>query len=62
MLPGVDRAFQINVVGPLPAGNYTALVVLNYGSDEQDVAGAIDFTLTEPLLERGTPEQGTSVP
>jgi len=62
VLPGVDRAFQINVVGPLPAGNYTALVVLNYGSDEQDVAGAIDFTLTEPLLERGTPEQGTSVP
>lgn len=62
VLPGVDRAFQINVVGPLPAGNYTALVVLNYGSDEQDVAGAIDLILTEPLLERGTADQGSSVP
>lgn len=53
VLPGVDRAFQINVVGPLQAGNYTALVVLNYGDEERDVAGAIDFVLTEPLLERG---------
>lgn len=51
VLPGTERAFQINVVGPLPAGNYTALVVLNYGSDEVDVAGAIDIFLEEPLLE-----------
>ena len=56
VLPGIDRAFQINVVGPLPAGNYTALVVLNYGDPELDVAGAIDFTLDEPLLEQGTSE------
>lgn len=59
VLPGVDRAFQINVVGPLPAGNYTALVVLDYGDEEQEVAGAIDFALDEPLLERGA---GTSEP
>jgi hypothetical protein len=56
VLPGIDRAYQINVIGPLPAGNYTALVVLNYGNEEQDVAGAIDFTLTEPLLEPRVPE------
>lgn len=51
VLPGTERAFQINVLGPLPAGNYTALVVLNYGSDEVDVAGAVDILLEEPLLD-----------
>lgn len=51
VLPGGERAFQINVVGPLPVGNYTALVVLDYGDSEQEVAGAHDFTLTEPLTE-----------
>lgn len=56
VLPGIDRAFQINVIGPLPAGNYTALVVLNYGDDERDVAGTIDFTLDEPLLEPNVSE------
>lgn len=52
-LPGIDRAFQIDIVGPLPAGNYTALIVLNFGDPERDVAGAMDFTLEEPLLELG---------
>ena len=56
VLPGLERAFQINVIGPLPAGNYTALVVLNYGDEERDVAGAIDFTLAEPLVEPSAPE------
>lgn len=51
VLPGAERAFQINVLGPLPAGNYTALVVLNYGDDEVDVAGAIDIFVEEPLLD-----------
>ncbi len=51
VLPGGERAFQINVLGPLPAGNYTALVVLSYGDEVRDVAGAHDFTLTEPLVE-----------
>jgi len=54
VLPGSDRAFQVNVVGPLPAGNYTALVVLNYGDEERDVAGTYDFMLEEPLTEPGT--------
>ncbi len=54
VLPGGERAFQVNVMGPLPAGNYTALVVLNYGDDERDVAGSYDFLLSEPLGEPDT--------
>jgi hypothetical protein len=54
VLPDSDRAFQVNLVGPLPAGNYTALVVLNYGDEERDVAGTYDFFLEEPLTEPGT--------
>lgn len=57
VLPGSDRVFQINVVGPLPAGNYTALVVLNYGDEDRDVAGTHDFVLEQPLAEPGTQEQ-----
>lgn len=60
VLPGGTRAFQINVVGPLPAGNYTALVVLNYGDSERDVAGAHDFTLSEPLIEPSTEPAATN--
>lgn len=54
VLPGTDRAFQVNVFGPLPAGNYTALMVLNYGDEDRDVAGTYDFTLEEALAEPGT--------
>lgn len=49
VLPGSERAFRIDVYGPLPAGNYTALVVFDYGDDEQEVAGTYDFTLDEEL-------------
>lgn len=51
VLPHSERAFQISVNGPLPAGFYTALVVLNYGDEERDVAGTFDFLLAEPLAE-----------
>lgn len=56
VLPGTDRAFQINIVGPLPAGNYTALMVLDYGDAEREVAGSHDFVLTEPLVEPSSNE------
>jgi len=49
VLPGSERVFSINIHGPLPAGNYTALVVLDYGDEAQDVAGTYDFTLDEEL-------------
>jgi hypothetical protein len=51
VLPGSERAFQIDVVGPLPAGGYTALVVFDYGDEDQEVAGTYDFTLEEDLQE-----------
>lgn len=51
VLPASDRAFVINVHGPLDAGNYTALVVLNFGDEERDVAGSLDFVLDTPLTE-----------
>lgn len=49
VLPGVPRAFVLGVYGPLPAGNYTALAVLDYGDPDRELAGSLDFTLTERL-------------
>lgn len=49
VLPGSQRAFEIDVQGPLSAGNYTALLVFDYGDAEQEVAGTYDFTLHEDL-------------
>lgn len=49
VLPGSERAFSINLIGPLPAGDYTALVVLDYGDVEREVAGTLDFRLPEGL-------------
>lgn len=49
VLPDNERAFEIDVQGPLPAGNYTALIVFDYGDAEQEVAGTYDFTLQEDL-------------
>jgi hypothetical protein len=53
VLPESTRVFQIDLVGPLPAGDYTALVVLDYGDDELEVAGTHDFTLREDLPALG---------
>lgn len=55
VLPMSDRGFEIDLYGHLEAGNYTALVVLDYGDDEQQVAGTYDFTLERPLERRGAP-------
>lgn len=49
VLPASERAFSINLIGPLPAGDYTALVVLDYGDAEREVAGTLDFRLPEGL-------------
>ena len=50
-LPGdvVGRTFE--VFGPLDPGNYTALVVYNYGDDTIDVVADFPFTLEQPLTE-----------
>lgn len=54
VLPGAQRTFTVDVRGPLTAGNYTALVVFDYGDEEQQVAGTYDFTLEVDLAEPST--------
>jgi hypothetical protein len=49
VLPGALRAMQILFSGPLPAGDYTALVILNFGDKNKDIAGEYNFTLKKPL-------------
>lgn len=49
ILPGSSRTIPIQLVGPLPAGPYVAVVVLNYGDPERDVAGEYPFTLKQDL-------------
>jgi hypothetical protein len=50
-LPGdvVGRSFE--VFGPLDPGNYTVLVVYNYGDDTVDVVADYPFTLEQRLVE-----------
>ncbi|AEV17192.1 MAG: hypothetical protein NZ846_01040 [Thermus sp.] len=55
VLPGQVRILPVSLVGPLPAGNYTALVVLNYGDPERDVAADLPFTLRAPLAAPPAP-------
>ena len=55
VLPGQTRILPITLVGPLPAGNYTALAVLNYGDPSRDVAADLPFTLKSPLAAPLTP-------
>lgn len=51
VLPQSTRAIVVNLVGPLPAGNYTAVLVLDYGDESREVAGALDIQLSQPLAE-----------
>lgn len=48
-LPGITRTFNVSVFGPIPAGNYLALALLNYGDLAVDVAGEFVFTLDQAL-------------
>lgn len=52
VLPGAPRILIVELEGPLDAGQYTALFILNYGDEDIDVAGDKSFVLTEPLYER----------
>jgi hypothetical protein len=56
VLPGTTRMLTVNIIGPLPAGTYTVLAILNYGDKETDVAGETSFKLKVPLLEPPTPK------
>jgi hypothetical protein len=49
VLPGQPVVLENKVGGPLPKGEYTALVVLNYGDKAKDIAGEYSFTLKAPL-------------
>lgn len=60
VLPGVPRVFVLGVYGPLPAGDYTAVAVLDYGDEDLEVAGALDFTLHAPLDAPSLREQEES--
>lgn len=55
VLPGSERAVRVNLYGPLPAGDYTALVVLDYGDADVEVAGAYDLALEIDLEDPRTP-------
>ncbi len=48
-LPRATRLITARLTGPLPAGEYTALVVLNYGDATLDLAGEYTFTLDKAL-------------
>ena len=48
-LPHGERLLKANVWGPLPAGAYSALIVLNDGDATTDFAGQYDFALDRPL-------------
>ena len=51
VLPGATRILQSALNGPLPVGEYTALVILNYGDKNRDVAGEYTFRLKTALRE-----------
>lgn len=48
-LPGIARTFSMDLFGPIPAGDYLALAVLNYGDSGTDVAGEFVFSLNHDL-------------
>lgn len=50
-LPGVSRNFTMQLYGPIPAGDYLALALLNYGDIDTDVAGEFVFRLDQALAE-----------
>ncbi len=50
-LPGAASTLDMELYGPLPAADYLALAILNYGDTSRDVAGEFVFTLHEPLAE-----------
>lgn len=50
-LPGVSRNFTLQLYGPIPAGDYLALALLNYGDIGTDVAGEFVFRLDQALAE-----------
>ena len=54
-LPGDAVWRTFDVYGPLDPGNYTALVVYNYGDETTDVAADYAFTLEEALAEPEAP-------
>jgi uncharacterized membrane protein len=56
VLPGTTRMMTVSLSGPIPAGTYTVLAILNYGDKETDVAGETSFKLKVPLIEPATPK------
>ncbi|MDM7323413.1 MAG: hypothetical protein P3W93_000175 [Thermus sp.] len=55
VLPGQVRILPVTLVGPLPVGSYTALVILNYGDPGKDVAADLPFSLRIPLAAPPAP-------
>lgn len=45
IVPGLKRAFNFQLPGDLPQGNYSAVTVLDFGSDEELEAAEIEFNL-----------------
>lgn len=53
-LPHGERLLTITLWGPLPAGAYSALAILNTGDASTDIAGQYDFHLDRPLSRNPT--------
>jgi hypothetical protein len=62
VLPGATRVILGRFHGPLPAGDYVVLAVLNYGDPRVDVAGQTAFHLAAPLLAPKPPAEAKSTP
>jgi len=58
-LPGATRLLKANMAGPLPAGDYDALVVLDPNNMDQEVAGEYPFHLDQALAAPPTPPAPT---
>ncbi len=58
VLPGTIRILLARFFGPVPAGDYVVLAVLNYGDETVDVAGQSVFRLEQNLVAPRSRSEG----
>lgn len=64
-LPSASRNIALTIPGPLAAGTYAVLAVLNYGQAQTEVAGQTTFVLKQALpaaTSKSTPANGQAAP
>ncbi len=50
VLPQSQRVFSFDLGAPIEEGQYTALIIVNYGDETTDLAVDYSFTLDSPIL------------